>query len=35
MDDSVLNVDDTLKDDFNKALRALVGDYTKNPPVSS
>ncbi|MGC7164139.1 hypothetical protein, partial [Metamycoplasma hominis] len=35
MDDSVLNVDDTLKDDFNKALRVLVGDYTKNPPVSS
>ncbi|QKX36435.1 hypothetical protein HU153_00255 [Metamycoplasma hominis] len=35
MDYSVLNVDDTLKDDFNKALRVLVGDYTKNPPVSS
>nr|WP_277872499.1 hypothetical protein [Metamycoplasma hominis] len=35
MDDSVLSVDDSLKDDFNKALRVLVGDYTKNPPVSS
>uniref|UniRef100_UPI00193BF377 hypothetical protein n=1 Tax=Metamycoplasma hominis TaxID=2098 RepID=UPI00193BF377 len=35
MNDSVLSVDDTLKDDFNKALRVLVGDYTKNPPVSS
>ncbi|AKJ52328.1 hypothetical protein [Metamycoplasma hominis] len=35
MDHSVLNVDDSLKDDFNKALRVLVGDYTKNPPVSS
>lgn len=25
MDDSVLSVDDSLKDDFNKALRVLVG----------
>ncbi|MEX1817999.1 hypothetical protein VZ236_01350 [Metamycoplasma hominis] len=35
MGNSVLSVDDSLKDDFNKALRVLVGDYTKNPPVSS
>lgn len=35
MDDSVFSVDDSLKDDFNKALRVLVGDYTKNPPVLS
>ncbi|WP_146777852.1 hypothetical protein, partial [Metamycoplasma hominis] len=35
MNDSVLSVDDSLKDDFNKALRVLVGDYTKNPPVLS
>ncbi|WP_203276282.1 hypothetical protein, partial [Metamycoplasma hominis] len=35
MNHSVLNVDDSLKDDFNKALRVLVGDYTKNPPVLS
>ncbi|MGC7155306.1 hypothetical protein [Metamycoplasma hominis] len=35
MNDSVLNVDNSLKDDFNEALTVLVGDYTKNPPVLS